>query len=92
VEVLDHLGQRLIDAVRLLRGALFGLLVSVLAMLACSLALGLAWLHDGYGLIALGLFVIGVLAMMVGIVRAIQELRIVLEPLWFEHEKIEGTL
>jgi hypothetical protein len=32
-----------------------------------------------------------VLAMMLGIIRAIQELHVILEPLWFEHEMIEET-
>jgi len=89
IEVLDELGHQLYDRARLIRTTLISLLVSVVFMLACSLALGLSPLGAGFGWTALGLFVVGALAMMYGVVLAAQELRIALEPLLFEHQGME---
>jgi hypothetical protein len=89
IEILDELGHRLFQRARWLRGTLLCLLVSVLAMLACSLALGLSSLGAVFGWAALAAFVAGALAMMAGIVMAIQELLASLEPLWFEHHRTE---
>ncbi len=89
VATLDELGHRLLGRVRLLRDTLVCLLVSVLFMLACSLALGLASLIDVLNWVALGCFVLGVVAMGAGVVRAIQELAATLSPLVFEHEMLE---
>jgi hypothetical protein len=89
IEILDELGHRLFDRAGLVRGALLGLLIAVLCMLACSLALGLSIMGAWFGWAALGFFVAGNLAMMAGVALAIQELRIALEPLLFEHERTE---
>ncbi len=90
IHTLDELGHQLFGRVRLIRDSLVCLLVTVLAMLACSLALGLEPLASAFGLVALVLFVIGVVVMMAGIARAIQELAVTLHPLRFEHEMIEA--
>ena len=91
LHVLDELGHQLFDRVRYVRDSLVCLLVAVLLMLGCSLAIGLtavvAWFHR----IALALFVLGVLVMMLGIVKAIQELWIALSPVLFEHEMMERS-
>lgn len=89
IHTLDELGHRLLHRVRLVRDALICLLLSVLFMLACSLALGLASLHDALNWAALGCFVLGAAAMGGGVVRAVQELRVTLDPLVFEHEMLE---
>jgi hypothetical protein len=89
IDMLDELGHQLFGRTRLLRDSLVCLLITVLCMLGCSLALGLASLQATFGLVALALFVVGVLVMLWGTVRAIQELCRSLEPLAFEHEQIE---
>ena len=87
--ILDHLGHQLFQRAWWLRGTLICLLVSVLCMLACSLTLGLSRLAGSFAWVALIFFVAGTMVMMVGIVMAIQELRDALEPLTFEHERME---
>jgi hypothetical protein len=89
IKILDELGHQLYDRARLIRATLISLLLSVVFMLASSLALGLSPLGDSLGWAALGLFVAGALAMMCGVVLAVQELRISLDPLLFEHEGME---
>ena len=89
IEVLDELGHELFERAHLVCGTLICLLVSVLFMLACSLALGLSPLGSAVGWAAMGFFVAGALAMATGLVLAIRELRVSLEPLLWEHERIE---
>lgn len=89
VEILDELGHQLYDRAWWLRGTLVCLLVSVQFMLACSLALGLARLGSGFAWSALVFFVAGALAMLLGIFLAICELAATLNPLLFEHERME---
>lgn len=88
-EVLDGLAHQLFQRARLVRATLVCLLISVLLMLACSLALGLSPLGAALGWAALGLFVAGALAMACGVVLAIGELRVSLEPLLWEHERMK---
>lgn len=90
-DVLDELGHQLFDRARMLRDALVYLLLSVLSMLACSLALGLSPLGPAFAWAALTFFVIGALAMMLGVLKAIGELRITLDPLVLEHEWLESS-
>ena len=90
IRILDEVGHQLFARARLVRETLLCILVSILSMLGCSLALGLAPLVSGLGWVALSLFVAGALAMMVGIFTAILELRMALDPLSFEHEQMES--
>lgn len=89
VEILDELGHQLFDRVRVIRDSLIFLLVTVLCMLGCSLALGLAPAFPQMGSVALVLFVSGVVIMILGVARAIQELRMTLSTLLFEHDMLE---
>lgn len=89
VEILDSLGHQLFERVRVIRDSLIFLLVAVLCMLSCSLALGLAPALPRMGSVALALFVSGVVIMILGVARAIQELRMTLSTLVFEHEMLE---
>lgn len=86
---LDELGHRLYRRAHRIRMAIACLLTSVLFMLGCSLALGLAILSNELIWIALALFIAGLLVMMTGIVMALLELRIALETLLYEHERLE---
>ncbi len=89
LEILDELGHQLFGRVRLIRDALVCLLVTVLLMLGCSLDLGVAPFLPSLAWAAPGLFVGGVVVMIVGVFRAIQELACALETLTFEHETLE---
>lgn len=88
-EVLHELGHQLYDRSRMLRDSLIFLLITVLAMIGCSLSLGMMGLWAPFAWVALALFVTGMLVMLLGIVRAIQELLGALNPLIFEHEMME---
>ncbi len=89
LEVLDELGHQLFDRVRMIRDSLVCLLVTVLLMLGCSLLLGITSLIPNWAWVAPTLFVAGVAVMMLGVLRAIQELSVALSPLRFEHDMLE---
>jgi hypothetical protein len=91
IHVLDELGHQLFSRGRLIRDALLSLMAAVLCMLGCSLALGLASLWDPLGWAALILFVAGILVMAAGVIKAVQELRVALSPLLFEHDMMEAA-
>lgn len=88
-DVLHELGHQLYDRSLLLRDSLICLLVTVLAMIGCSLSLGMTAVWTPFEWLALVLFVVGMMVMILGIVRAIQELVGALSPLAFEHEMME---
>ena len=89
IATLDELGHQLYDRARWICRTLMSLLISVLCMLACSLCLGLANVAETIAAVAPWLFVAGIIAMMAGILAAIEELRRSLKPLLFEHEQID---
>lgn len=88
IKILDAQWHRMIARARLLRNSLCCLLITVLAMLGCSMALGLASVAAAMGVLALVLFYGGVLVMMTGIVLALIELVRALDPLKMEHAMI----
>lgn len=85
---LDKQFSTILRRARLLRNALVLLLSAVLVLLCCSLALGLALVVQWAEVLALALFVVGVMFMIVGTALAIKELTIALEPVKAE----KGTL
>jgi hypothetical protein len=89
IATLDEVGHQILDRAKWIRRTLMCLLVSILLMLCCSLSLALAGLIEAISVTAPLLFVLGTLAMMVGIFAAIEELRRTLTPLWFEHAQID---
>jgi len=76
---------------RLIRAALYCLLVTVLLMLGCSLCLGMSLLVMYFQSIALFCFLAGVGAMMGGIVFAMLELRHALDPVAVEHATLRAS-
>ena len=104
--MLDEIGHQLLDQIGLLRDSLLRLWAAVLCMLACSLALGVSSLFSELGWatrpnpspampllnwFAMISFILGILVMMAGIVKAMHELRIALSPVAFEHDMIEAS-
>jgi len=87
--ILDELGHQLFARVQVIRDSLILMLVTVVCMLSCSLALGLVAAFPQMGPVALVLFVAGVVIMILGVARAIQELRMTLGTLVFEHDMLE---
>ena len=92
MEILDEVGHRLMDRVWWVRGTLLCLLLSVLCMLACSLALGLSSVGAEFAWLAVGLFLAGAVVMILGILMAIVDLRAALDALAFEHQEMESGL
>ncbi len=88
---VEGLGQqvgRILRRGRYLRNALMALQAAVLAMLLCSLALGLTTVVAGIESLPLILFILGVLAMAGGTVLAMRELREALEPVTAESDLV----
>jgi|GEM_PF-2254413 len=78
--VLDEQCQMILRRARYVRNALVLLLSSVVGMLAITLLLGLAYQLPILAPVALTIFVLSVLLMISGVVLAICELLLVLEP------------
>lgn len=91
LEILDELGHQLFERVRLVRDSLICLLVTILLMLGCSLDLGITPLLPRISWLAPTFFVSGVAVMMLGVLRAIQELRRALATIAFEHDMLEQS-
>lgn len=91
VLVLDGQIPRVLRRARMIRTGLLWLLGSVLAMLACSLALGLSLLWPAAAWAALGLFVAGVVCAMLCVILAMRELVRALEPAVLEHIEETGS-
>jgi hypothetical protein len=89
IRTLDELGHRMFVRARLIRNALYCLLLSVLCMIGCSLALGLSALYEPFDWAALALFYLGAVCMMLGIAAALFELHRLLDPLLLEHDMLE---
>lgn len=89
IATLDEVGHQIFARAKWTRGTLLGLLISILAMLACSLCLAIGAAVPAIAFLAPCLFVGGTLAMMAAIVAAIEELRRTLRPLWFEHAQMD---
>jgi Protein of unknown function (DUF2721) len=89
LHVLDELGHQLFRRGRMIRDALILLLVAVECMIACSLSLGLGPLWPFFDGVALMFFIVGMVVMIAGIFKAIQELWIALEPVRYEHDMME---
>jgi hypothetical protein len=89
IATLDEVGHQILARAKWVRRTLMCLLVSILLMLSCSLSLALASIVEAMDVVAPWLFVLGILAMMAGIIAALEELRRTLTPLWFEHVQID---
>ncbi len=95
INILDEIGHRLMDRIWWVRGTLMCLLLSVLCMLACSLALGLLGLSsvgERFAWFAVGCFLTGAMVMILGIFMAMVDLRATLDALIFEHQEMESGL
>lgn len=81
---LDEQCRLIARRARWLRDALLMLLIGVIGMLSSSLAIGLSQLWPSLSSVGLVIFVTGILCMIVGILFAVRELAISLDPLQVE--------
>jgi len=86
--ILDAQFTQILARARHVRRALGALLTTVNCMLGCSLALGSSVLVADAAAIALGLFILGVLAALVGMICAMLELKHALDPVSVEETSI----
>lgn len=91
LEQLVIQGGKLLYRAKLLRAALMLLMFTVLFMIACSAALGLAPWQPVMASVALICFAMGLLAMATGCVLAIIELAHALEPVLDEADSLRDT-
>ncbi len=92
IATLNEIGHQIYSRAKWIRGTLMALLISILCMLSCSLCLAMSGLTPAIGAVAPWLFGLGTLAMMAGVLAAMEELRRTLPPLWYEHEKLDDLL
>jgi hypothetical protein len=68
-----------------------GLLTGVQCMLACSLSIGVAQVYPPFLYVALGLFILGVLSMIVALGFSMRELARSLHPVSLEARRLRGA-
>ncbi|MEM6332754.1 MAG: DUF2721 domain-containing protein [Planctomycetota bacterium] len=90
IEVLDRQSAEVRGRAVLIRNALIALMLMMVCMLLASLALGLTPWLAAMGVVAEGLFVAGVVSMLVSIGLAIGELRRSLDPVNLEAAAVTG--
>lgn len=71
-----------------LRNALIFLVGGVLLMVLCSLAIGASIVFSALGILALALFVLGLISTLAGLILVLSELRVSLDAIEFEHENV----
>jgi len=82
--------DQILKRARLIRAAVFCLLLTVMLMLVCSLCLGISlWMID-FGSIALFPLIAGMLSMMAGIGLVMLELKHALDPVAVEYATLNG--
>lgn len=88
IATLEDQGAQILRRARLIRNALFCLIVTVMCMILCSLLLGLTGLNKAFAVSALAAFVVGMLSMLAGMILATVELGRALDPVAVEHARL----
>ncbi|MEO0966524.1 MAG: hypothetical protein AAFY08_15590, partial [Planctomycetota bacterium] len=92
IALLDRQSREVRGRARLVRDSLIGMMAMIGCMLACSRARGASRGWRGAVYVAIGLFVLGVLAMGWAVVLATLELSRSLGPVTLEASAVEGEL
>jgi Protein of unknown function (DUF2721) len=92
LELLSVQTQQVTRRARLIRGALMFFLLAVALLILCSLVLVASWFVHQVAFVAAGLFVVGLLAMLGGIIAAMVELRGALEPVELETRFVSSAV
>ena len=78
--------QAIMARAKLVRNTLFGLVTCIICMVLTSLCLGLALLAEQMTMVALGVFVLGVLSLLVAMIVALVELQRSLQPVALDRD------
>jgi hypothetical protein len=89
-ESLEHQAHHMLRRAALTRNALVCLLVAVSLLLLSSLAIGCVPWVPPFEAAALGLLVMGMFALLLGMLLALRELALSLTQVRYEHERIES--
>jgi Protein of unknown function (DUF2721) len=92
LELLSIQTQQVTRRARLIRNALMFFLLAVAVLILCSLALVASWFLHQVAFAAAALFVIGLLAMLGGIISAMVELRGALGPVELETRFVSNAV
>ena len=92
LELLSIQTQQVTRRARLIRNALTFFLLAVAVLILCSLCLVASWFVHQVAFVAAGLFVVGLLAMLSGIIAAMVELRGALEPVELETRFVSSAV
>ncbi len=76
----------------MVRNALRFLVGGILLMVLCSLSVGASLMFAPLSIVAIGLFVLGLISTFIGLCLVLAELRVSLEPLEFEHNNLKRLL
>jgi VIT1/CCC1 family predicted Fe2+/Mn2+ transporter len=92
IEVLRTQTQQVTRRARLIRTALLFFLTAVALLIVCSLTLVASWFAPAAAFLAAVLFVLGLFAMLAGIIAAMLELRGALQPVELETRFVSSTI
>jgi hypothetical protein len=92
IEVLRTQTRQVTRRARLIRMALLFFLIAVALLIACSLTLVMSWFAPWVAVVAAAFFVLGLCAMLGGIIAAIFELRGALEPVELEARYVSNAV
>lgn len=87
-EGLTAQAERVLLHARTVRNACRFLVAGILMMVACSLTIGASLLIAALEAVALGLFILGLVAIFVGLSLVLSELRVSLDEVTFEHQNL----
>jgi hypothetical protein len=86
---LEHQSKEMLVHVTTVKNALRFLVWGILLMVLCSLTVGASLIFSVLAIVAVGLFILGLIAMSSGLFLVLSELRVSLEAIEFEQENIK---
>ncbi len=86
---LEHQSDQMLVHVTTVKNALRFLVWGILLMMLCSLTVGASLIFSILSFVAVGFFILGLIAMSVGLYLVLTELRVSLEAIEFEQENIK---
>jgi hypothetical protein len=92
LENLETQTSRVVRRAKLIRLTLLFLLLTISLLIGCCMMLGLSVLASGAALVAVALFVLGLLTMLAGMIAAMLELKAALQPAELESRFVSDML
>ena len=90
LDALQHQAKRMLTRATMIRNELFLLYVAILLLLTSSLLFGLSIWFDTSHLVAMAVFVVGIVSMIGAISLAVVEVARSLQAVRFEHERVQA--